>query len=113
MNQDLFTFWSKLPMDMKVHPADEAVLDRVSTRFELECLPTPFTGPLRTAGVVLLFLAPGFDQWDIGHALTEAAQVYNERSRSGDHPFHRRKSMHAPSAGARGFSVPSASTTSR
>jgi hypothetical protein len=60
MATDIFDFWSNLPSDTKVHPADKPIFNRVSTDlkhghgFDLRCLPLPFAGRLRTAPVVLL-----------------------------------------------------------
>jgi hypothetical protein len=82
--KDIFEFWSGLPGDAHVHPADQTVLDRVEHHFELDCLLGPFRGRLRTAPVVLLFLSPGFKESDRVHGQTKAGQEYYVRLRSGD-----------------------------
>lgn len=85
----LFDFWAGLPGDTRVHPADANVLARVRHGFDLRCLPAPWTGALRTAKVVLLFLAPGLDDagFDVEHAVTEAGQEFYVQQRSGLAPM--------------------------
>jgi hypothetical protein len=98
VNEDIFEFWSRCAGEARVHPDNAPVLSRVSHGFDLRCLPAPFTGPLRSANVVLLFIAPGFDPFDVGHAGTEAGQAWYAEQRTGtaplpsreDHPTHYR-----------------------
>ncbi|QNM83318.1 hypothetical protein H8M03_02940 [Sphingomonas sabuli] len=85
--EDLFGFWARCKGDQFVHPDDADVLGSTAHSFNLECLPSPFTGPLRTAPVVLLFIAPGFDPYDLDHAKQPQAQAWYERQRGGDEPL--------------------------
>jgi hypothetical protein len=87
MQQDIFQFWESVPGSALRHPADIRVLDRVEHTFDLQCLPTPFFGPLRTAEVVLLFLNPGLRDVDIQHAKTAAGQDLYRRQRDGLAPL--------------------------
>ena len=83
---NLFDFWADLPDNARIHPSDEAVLARASHGFDLNCLPAPWTGPLLTAKVVLLFLSPGLDDdgFDQNHAMTDAGQAFYAKQRAGD-----------------------------
>ncbi len=84
---DIFDFWAECRPDAHVHPADAKVLGRVAHQFELGCLPIAFTGPLRTAPVVLLFLSPGLAEDDAEHAATERRQAWYGFQRTGWAPF--------------------------
>jgi hypothetical protein len=98
LSEDLFEFWSRCAPSARVHPDDEAVLSRVEHGFDLRCLPAPYTGQLKLAPVVLLFIAPGFDKFDVGHAKSAAGQSWYSHQRSGiaplpsvaEHPTHHR-----------------------
>lgn len=98
MSEDLFQFWSRCLPAARIHPDDEAILSRVDHGFDLRCLPAPFTGTLKSAPVVLLFIAPGFDPFDIGHAGSPSGQAWYAGQRSGtgplpspeEHPTHHR-----------------------
>lgn len=85
----LFDFWADLPGDTRVHPNDKNVLASVRHGFDLCCLPAPWTGPLRTAKVVLLFLSPGLgdDGFDVEHATTKDGQEFYKAQRSGFAPL--------------------------
>jgi len=95
MSQDIFDFWAECPPDARKHPADTKVLDRVAHQFELECLPIAFTGPLRTAPVVLLFLSPGSADDDAEHAKAEWRQAWYGFQRTGWAPLPTHEE-HAP-----------------
>jgi hypothetical protein len=83
MREDIFDFWSRIPDDATIHPDDIHVFERAPTKFELDCLPTAFTGPLRTAPIVLLFLSPGFEESDRQHARSEQGRLWYKEQRSG------------------------------
>src|SRR4051795_8170713 len=91
MTTDLVAFWSGVPGHAHWHPDDEKVLRRAPHAFQLECLPTSFYGPLKTARVVLLFLSPGFRPADLEHAKSEAAQTYYQTQRTGCAPLPTRE----------------------
>lgn len=90
---DLFDFWRTLPVGTKVHPDDRAVFDRISRNqspghgFKLECLPSPYAGPLRTAPIVFLYLSAGWTARDSGEADAEAAQARQWAQWQGDAPI--------------------------
>ncbi|HEX5185001.1 MAG TPA: hypothetical protein VFW19_17825 [Allosphingosinicella sp.] len=98
MSEDIFEFWSRCAPAAHVHPDDETVLSRVEHGFDLRCLPGPFTGPLKSAPVVLLFIAPGFEPFDVAHAQSDAGQSWYAEQRKGtaplpspaEHPTHYR-----------------------
>jgi hypothetical protein len=83
LKRDIFRFWSEMPEDADVHPADESVLASRKHGFELRGLPGPYAGPLRTASVVLLFLSPGLDDRDVAHAATKAGRRWYVDQRTG------------------------------
>jgi hypothetical protein len=83
MTEDIFDFWSRIPDDATIHPDDVHVFERAPTNFERDCLPTAFTGPLRTAPIVLLFLSPGFEETDREHARSEQGRLWYKEQRSG------------------------------
>lgn len=85
--EDIFDFWSRIPDDATRHPDDVQVLERAQNRFELRCLPIAFSGPLRTAPVVLLFLSPGFAETDIKHAQSEQGGDWYKGQRNGEGPL--------------------------
>jgi hypothetical protein len=61
MSVDIFEFWSQIDRGARIHPADKRVFDRMRPEkhgFRLDCLPACFTGSLRDAPVVLLYLSP-------------------------------------------------------
>lgn len=80
MSVSILDFREEAEPSDTMHPRDRYVLDRVSHGFDLRCLPGPFSGPLRTAPVVLLYLAPGWTQEDVAEAATpEGQKRYAER----------------------------------
>lgn len=84
---DIFDFWQHAAPDARRHPRDEDVLRRASNHFNLDCLPAPFYGPLRTARVVLLYLSPGFDPSDVEEAKTETGHERYREMRTGTQPL--------------------------
>jgi hypothetical protein len=84
---DLFEFWGVIAPSERVHPADRDMLNRVDHAFNLDCLPTCFMGPLRTAPVVLLFLSPGFHDEDLLEATSEPGQSRYMELRRGLQPL--------------------------
>lgn len=72
-----------MPEDEHVHPADRAVLRRLEHGFDLDCLPGPYCGPLKTANVVLLFLSPGLDGGDSACAKEPEGRRYYAEQRRG------------------------------
>lgn len=83
MCQDIFEFWSRIADNEFVHPDDREVLERVDNSFQLDCFPIAFSGALRTAPVVLLFLSPGFDDSDRHHAQSETGRDWYKSQRGG------------------------------
>ena len=61
---DIFEFWQRYRPPQWFHPADEEVLRRVDNHFDKKSMPAPFSGPLKSAPVVLLYLAPGLSKGD-------------------------------------------------
>lgn len=59
MATDIFRFWARIKPNAFMHPDDAPILNRVGSGFDLKGLPSPFRGKLRTAPIVLLYLAPG------------------------------------------------------
>lgn len=80
----LIEFWRDVPGDATWHPADYDVLHRVNHGFQLDCLPGPFNGRLKTAPIVLLALSPGYLPSDSVYAASAEGQDYYARSRNGD-----------------------------
>jgi hypothetical protein len=87
MNRDIFEFWKEAAPNDTTHPRDRYVLDRVRHSFDLRCLPGPFSGPLRTAPVVLLYLTPGWSPEDIDEAATPEGQARYAERRTGHQPL--------------------------
>ncbi len=81
---EIFDFWDGLPGTTNVHPEDRQVLSRLDHDFDLNCLITPYRGPLRHARVVLLFLSPGLDERDKSHVSERGAAEYYARMRTGN-----------------------------
>jgi hypothetical protein len=87
MTVDLFRFWSTLKVDQLkfgsgqfAHPADQAVLSRVKHGFDLFCWPGCFSGPLKEAPIVLLYLSPGLSERDRSNASNRAKrELYADR----------------------------------
>jgi hypothetical protein len=90
LQSDIFEFWSLINRGEHIHPADVAVLNRMTAEqhgFKLECLPGCYGGPLKTAPIVLLFLSPGFSAKDAAEAKTEEMRDYYVRRWAGDEPL--------------------------
>jgi hypothetical protein len=88
MDECLFKFWEGISPSTKVHPKDEAVFEAHGKHnLNLECLPNPFYGPLRTAPIVLLYLNPGFSQRDLQEAESEEGRQFYWRQRQGCEPL--------------------------
>jgi hypothetical protein len=88
MSTDILEFWSKINPGDRIHPADRDVFSRVEGHgFDLNCLPSSFAGPLRTARVVLLYLAPGFNPIDIEESNTSRGRQRYSRMRTGEQPL--------------------------
>jgi hypothetical protein len=87
MPADIFRFWSGIRLRRGAHPADFDVLSRVRHNFDLNCLPGCFSGPLRTAPVVLLYLSPGLSEQDYTDAETRAGRKRWRRRLSGRAPL--------------------------
>jgi hypothetical protein len=85
---DIFSFWSECPADARVHPRDAPVFERAGDMgFNLQCLPSNVWGTLKTARVVLLFLSPGFDEWDLAYAEQPSSHALFARRRQGIEPL--------------------------
>jgi hypothetical protein len=84
----LFKFWESVSPETKIHPKDEAVFEAHGKHsLNLQCLPNPFYGPLRTAPVVLLYLNPGLSQQDLREAESEEGRQFYWRQRQGNEPL--------------------------
>lgn len=86
---DIFEFWSRIGKSDRIHPEDKPIFDRLKSShgFDLRCLPSNIAGPLRTAPVVLLYLSPGFSEFDAEFARTKAGQEHYARQRTGTAPL--------------------------
>lgn len=85
---DLFAFWARIAPDARLHPADEEVFSRIGNPgFDLRCLPAAYSGPLKTARVVLLYLSPGFSAFDLKEAGSPEGQARYVRRRKGTAPL--------------------------
>ncbi len=76
---DIFEFWSQIREGEKIHPADRDVLRRINPErhgFSTDCLPACYTGDLRNAPVVLLYLSPGFSEQDLIDAKSKTGKDY-------------------------------------
>lgn len=93
MQPDLFGFWRNLPLGTKVHPEDQPVFSRIGQGegpghgFQLNCLASPYSGPLKTAPVVFLYLSAGWEQQDSDEADTEVARARQWAQWQGDAPI--------------------------
>ncbi len=86
MPVDIFEFWSQVGPQDTEHPQDREVLSRLKNAhgFNLRCLPYCFVGPLRSAPVVLLYLSPGFDKFDLKQASTLKGRDWVMKCRTGN-----------------------------
>ena len=87
MTNDIFDFWSVMKPGELIHPADNEALERLDHHFDLRCLPGCFAGPLRTAPVVLLYLAPGWAPEGLTRATEENAILQYARTWQGNEPL--------------------------
>jgi hypothetical protein len=90
MPPDIFEFWSRMPRGANIHPDDQPIFDRLNPKkhgFQLGCLPASFNGPLRTAGLILLYLSPGFEGHEVRDAKTPEWQDYYFRRWQGNEPI--------------------------
>jgi hypothetical protein len=91
VSQDIFEFWSQIDRGVHIiHPADKRVFDRMRPKkhgFRLGCLPACFTGALRDAPVVLLYLSPGFGEQDVRDAKTNKGKDYYAKRWRGREPM--------------------------
>jgi hypothetical protein len=87
MSRDIFDFWSEIPDTAYEHPDDREVLRRMDHGFHPKCLPAAYSGPLRDAPVVLLFLSPGLDEsaeaGDVEHSASKKGRRYYASQRNG------------------------------
>lgn len=86
----IFEFWSRCRRSDNIHPDDQSVFDRLGSRghkFDLRCLPGHFMGPLKTAPVVMLFMSPGLDSWDVDFAATDQGKDWHVKQRTGLEPL--------------------------
>jgi hypothetical protein len=96
MAVDLIDYWKSLKLNDNYHPDDEKVLRRLKGGFfNLKCLPFCFFGPLKTAPVVLLYLSPGLNQFDLDEARSVAGCTRVANARSGEQPIPA-MDQHAP-----------------
>jgi hypothetical protein len=67
---DIFECWEKYQLGERIHPLDRRVFDDLKSQhgLNLDCLPVPFYGPLKTAPIVLLYLNPGLSELDLEQA---------------------------------------------
>lgn len=83
MTTDIFNFWSHMKFGGRIHPADTQTFGRMEPKrhgFQLGCLPACFSGPLKTASVVLLYLSPGYRKGEERNAGNKSTQrQYFER----------------------------------
>jgi hypothetical protein len=85
---DIFAFWARIRPEARTHPADEQVFSRIGNPgFDLRCLPAAYSGPLKTARVVLLYLSPGFSDFDLAEAESPEGQERYVRRRKGTAPL--------------------------
>ena len=84
---DIFDFWAECPPEAERHPADAATLARFDDVFRFDAMPSPIKGPLKTARLVLLALAPGFADEDAKQALSPTGKAHTVRSQSGVEPL--------------------------
>ena len=86
---DLFEFWSPgaIARGEFIHPAVREALSKYHHKFDLCCLSGCCRGPLRTAALVLLYLAPGWSEQSREMAKEEKYIDRNFRMRTGNEPM--------------------------
>src|SRR5438067_421339 len=87
MGSDIFKFWASIHAPDHIHPEDRSVLDRVKHGFDLKCLPGAFSGRLRDAPVVLLYLSPGLSEQDYEDAQSLEGRERYVLMRKGHQPL--------------------------
>jgi hypothetical protein len=86
----IFRFWSRIKRGERIHPDDRQVFKRMDAErhgFKLKYLPACFTGSLRTAPVVLLYLSPGYDKTEEAEAKRRTVQEKYWRRWRGREPL--------------------------
>jgi hypothetical protein len=85
MATDLFEFWRQIGATDFVHPEDAPTFKRLKGQhgFNLNCLPLSFSGPLRHARVVLLYLSPGLPKTLVERSKTPEFQRLYANQRTG------------------------------
>ena len=85
MATDLFKFWRQIGATDFVHPEDAPTFKRLKGQhgFNLNCLPLSFSGPLRHARVVLLYLSPGLPKTLVEQSKTPEFQRLYAYQRTG------------------------------
>lgn len=98
---DIFDFWAGVPGHARIHPADQPIFKRMEGGhvFDLECLPIPMSGPLKTAPVVLLYANPGLSPADLELASSRAYADRAAKRRTGTLPFSASNEVSAHKAG--------------
>lgn len=87
---DLFRFWAQCKPSDRIHPADRETFARMSPEhhgFELKCLPGSFSGRLKTAPVVMLYLSPGFREADLADAKSKSGREHHALKLRGNEPL--------------------------
>jgi hypothetical protein len=90
LKSNIFLFWSKLKRGQRIHPADKTAFKMMNPKrhgFQLQCLPASFSGKLRTASVVLLYLSPGYRKTDDADARSKSGKDYYSRRWKGREPL--------------------------
>ena len=86
---DIFEFWDGYQLGERIHRSDKPVFDDLRTRhgLDLNCLPVPFYGPLKTAPIVFLYLNPGLSKLDLEQAKSNDGQKRRYESLKGLTPL--------------------------
>ena len=93
---DIFDFWGECTGDARTHPRDEPVFKWAGDMgFDLRCLPSNIWGKLRSAPVVLLYLSPGFAEFDLEYASRPDSHAIYVRRRQGIEPLDSRENHEA------------------
>ena len=73
---DIFEFWEDYQLGERIHRLDKLIFDGLKSQHDLnlECLPVPFYGPLKTAPIVFLYLNPGLSKLDLEQAKSNEGQ---------------------------------------
>jgi hypothetical protein len=86
---DIFAFWEDYEVGERIHSLDKPVFAHLRTQhgFDLDCLPVPFYGCLKTAPIVLLYLNPGLSKLDLEQAKSNEGQKRRYESLKGLTPL--------------------------